>query len=539
GRPCRGVLHLWSLDAADEVFDEALLMGCGSALHLVQALGRAGWRDLPQLWLVTRGTQTVAGAAPTSVAPGALWGLGRTLALEHAELRPTRVDLDPQPSEQDVTLLWDEIAGRSEDEEVAWRHGRRYAGRLVRGLPAGVRLPEHVALLRPDASYLITGGLGGLARALCRWLVAGGARYLVLVSRRGAADGASASTVAELEASGAKVTVCAADVADRGSLGAVLESVSQSMPPVAGIFHTAVGLADAVVSQLSLADLRQGMAAKALGAWNLHVLTASSRLDFFVLYSSGSALLGHAGAAGYAAANTFLDTLAGFRRGTGRPALSVNWGLFAQVGVGAGTVGERLQQGDSESLTAEEGLEVLGRLLAGDFAQMGVARVNMRSFVAFHPRVSRSPYFSRLLETEELRAPGGAFLTTLLAAPSAARAALLASFIQQQVGRVLRLDPTRLDPAAPFKSLGLDSLMGLEVRNGLEAGLGLTLPATLLWTYGNVTALTRHLIEQVNGSAAPEPDPVEDTPTQALTADEADALLETAWAQVQGFSHDT
>ncbi|AKQ65467.1 Malonyl CoA-acyl carrier protein transacylase [Myxococcus hansupus] len=357
--------------------------------------------------------------------------------------------------------------------------------------------------LRGDGTYLVTGGLGGLGFEVAKWLVEQGAGHLVLLGRDASLSPAQQADVAALKAQGARVRVMAADVSDRAQLGRAFAELARGPAPLRGVIHAAGVLDDGVLLQQTVERFRRVMAPKVLGAWNLHVLTRDAPLDFFVLYSSAASLFGAPGQGNYVAANAFLDALAHHRRELGLPGLSINWGPFSEVGLAAAQAnrGERLAQRGSDSLTPAEGNAILGRLLDGGVTQMAVMPLELRQWVEFYPRAKSAPWLSELVPAGSASgAPGAtdvALLETLrLATPREARVAL-ESFVRAQLGRVLRLDSARIDVEAPLQSLGLDSLMGLELRNRLASGLGLSLPASLIWKHPTLDALCVHLQSEV------------------------------------------
>jgi myxalamid-type polyketide synthase MxaB/epothilone polyketide synthase D len=243
-----------------------------------------------------------------------------------------------------------------------------------------------------------------------------------------------------------------------------------------------------------------------LGAWNLHQATLDRDLDAFVLYSSVAATLGSPGQGNYMAGNAFLDALAHHRRGLGLPALSINWGAFSGAGRAAAQAnrGERLAARGLAGMTPSEGERFLGELLELDTAQVTVARLDARQWIEFHPQIAGSSWLSELLRVSAVAAKAaGGLRESLAAADPAARAELAVAFVRRQAAQVLRLDPERIDVHAPLKSLGVDSLMGLELRNRLEAALSLTLPATLIWSHPNVAALTANLLDRLGFGDAP------------------------------------
>jgi myxalamid-type polyketide synthase MxaD len=276
--------------------------------------------------------------------------------------------------------------------------------------------------------------------------------------------------------------------------------VRHRMPPLRGVIHAAGVLDDATLLQMTGEQMRAVMAPKAAGAWALHSATERDPLDFFVMFSSASALLGLAGQANYAAANAFQDGLARHRRRLGRPALSIGWGPWAEVGMAADRSdrGGRLAALGLGSLTRGEGVETFRRLLGGARAYVAVMALDVEVWCSAQTGPV-NPLLDRLRASGE-RGPvpvasAGGLLDALRAAPAATRQPMLLEHVRGRVARILRLELSHVDRDAPLKSMGLDSLMTLELRNRLEADLGLRLSATLVWNYPTVTALAAHLAQ--------------------------------------------
>jgi acyl transferase domain-containing protein/acyl carrier protein len=383
-----------------------------------------------------------------------------------------------------------------------------------------VGMPTQV--VRPDGTYVITGGLGGIGLTVARWLVAQGAQHLVLIGRR-APDRAAAQVVADLQEHGTTVVARQADVTDRAALAAVFTSMAD-MPPIRGVIHAAAVLNDATVLKLDAPGFAQVLAPKVHGAWNLHQLTRDLPLDFFVLFSSVASLIGSSGQGNYAAANAFLDMLAHYRQAQGLPALSINWGAWAEVGLAAerSNRGERLMQQGIASFTPEEGVELLGRLLRYAPVQVGAVLLNLRQWLQAYPGAAALPLFIQLRQTdtaEDVPQSGQhAMRTALEAAEPTQRRALLETHLREQIAQVLRLSPSQIGVRTPLGTIGFDSLLALELRNRLEASLGLALSGTLIWGYPTIQALVPYLAEKMDiplepaKSAAPPPKEPEPAP---------------------------
>jgi acyl transferase domain-containing protein/NADPH:quinone reductase-like Zn-dependent oxidoreductase len=355
---------------------------------------------------------------------------------------------------------------------------------------------------RPDASYLVTGGLGALGLACARWLVAAGARNLVLLGRSAPTPRAEAA-VAELRASGAAVVVEQADVADPVQLRQVIARIQ---PPLRGVLHAAGVVDDAMLAQLTLARFGPVMAPKVRGAWNLTELTASSPLDFFVMFSSGAALLGSPGQANYAAANAFMDALAHRSRRRGMTALSINWGSWAGEGM-AGAVDERHRRRWSAlglaMIEPEDGTHMLQSLLYANRTAQAAALPLVRAKLP--PKLS--PFYAELTAH---RSPGSHsstpgsvsapvdLLASLMSARSGERAGLISAFLAEQVVKVLALGVSyEPDPDRSLMEMGMDSLMAMELRNRIQAALKVQIPVAGLLSGPSLHQLTDQLLAMV------------------------------------------
>jgi NADP-dependent 3-hydroxy acid dehydrogenase YdfG len=494
GGPLRGAVHLWNLDLRDEDqahaadFERAENLGCVSVLHLVQALARTG--GSPRLWLVTRGAQAVGEHEQPVVMQAAVWGMGRVIGhQEHLALWGGLVDLDPAAPAASVEALGRELLQPGREDQVALRAGERYVARLSRDVGLQAAAPVH---LRADASYLITGGFGALGLLTARWMVERGARRLILMGRNGVpersewqAAGHRADTraridaVRELEALGATVVSAAVDVADGESLARYLQQYArEAWPPIRGVVHAAGMVRDQLLLQMDAASFTSVLRPKVRGAWNLHRQLADAPLDFFVLYSSIGSLVAAAGQANYAAGNAFLDALAAYRRRSGRPALSINWGPWAVGMVSELNLVDHYAARGLDVITAKQGMQFLARLMRQPIAQAAVLTANWAKFFEFQPRVN--PMLAHLADAAGGAAADGGqqedFLTALLIADADARAALLGERLRDLVARVMRMDRAKIDLAEPLNVLGLDSMMATELKNRIEVDLHVSVP---------------------------------------------------------------
>jgi amino acid adenylation domain-containing protein len=491
-----GIVHLRSLesDAAPDAADVDLAPGCRSLLYLLQTVIAAGAARPPRLWVVTRGAQPAGptGAVPT-VTGAAVWGMARSLALEHPEFRVGIADLDPADDPRQAALLAEEVLADGPGDQVAFRAGRRYVARLTGG-PALADAPG----LRPDGTYLITGGLGGVARHLAGWLVHGGARHLVLAGRR-EPDEAAADVIRQLEYAGARVRVERVDVADREQVAGLLDRVARAGPPLRGVFHAALVLSDGLLLNQVWDDFRRALPAKVSGAWNLHLLTRGLELDHFVLFSSVASVLGMPGQANYSAASAFLDALANHRRSSGLPGLSVNWGPwdFPNSAGAAAVADQRQQYRGFRPLPPAEALDLLGRVLRADSPQVGIAPFDRPAWCRLYPTAGGS-LLAGECRVASAAPRSGEDGTRLWAAPPAERRAIVEAYLRKQLAGRLGIAPDRLGPNQVLTALGLDSLVVLEVRNRILTDLRVAVPPVAFLERATLARLTDAVMARIN-----------------------------------------
>jgi NADP-dependent 3-hydroxy acid dehydrogenase YdfG/acyl carrier protein len=447
--------------------------------------------------------------------------------------------------------------------------GAKHIGKIVVSqLEERVDSAKHPPIaFREESTYLITGGLGGLGLLVAQWMVEQGARHLVLVGRRGPND-AVRSQLKELEQAGAFVVVAQADVSEAEQVARVLFEIEQSLPPLRGIIHAAGVLDDGILQKLDWEHFAKVLAPKVKGAWNLHTLTQKVPLDDFVLFSSAASLLGSPGQANHVAANAFLDALAYYRRSQGLAGLSINWGAWSDVGAAARRLGgEQMRIKGMGTIAPGQGLQVLSSLLGQGATQVGVLPVKWSTFLGQFLPGSEPPMLSELARQVRQQVKGEQppvkpleLLRQLKEASSGARQNLLMTSIQGTVAKVLGLSPSQLDVQQPLNTMGLDSLMAVELRNWVKTNLGVDMPMVKfmdgLSVAGLATLASEHLTAVHSTSSVTLPsqgeqktarmDPSKGVHAESakqmlakldeLTDEEVDALLNTMLSEEEGKS---
>ncbi|MGB3193281.1 MAG: type I polyketide synthase [Limnoraphis sp.] len=481
--PLKKVIHLWSLDTivpqdlTITTLKSVQRSGCGAALHLVKALIKT--QPLPKLWLVTRGSQSIGSKTePVCVAASPLWGMGRVIALEHPQIWGGLVDLDPQSTASETEMLFKLLVHPHQlEDHLALRGEEVYVPRLVQ---QSVN-PTQPLSLKPNASYLITGGWGALGLQTAKWMIENNARHLVLIGRSQPSP-QQREAIHHLEQQGAKVTVAQADVSDCEELSKIFEQIDTHLPPLKGIIHAAGIGAFQPIEQMTLTQLEAVMAAKVIGGWRLHQLTQHRALDFFVSFSSMTAVWGAIGQAHYAASNCFLEGLTDYRQAQGLPSFTIHWGPW----LGGGMAGEQaLREARNigvEPLSPQQGIAALDQFWRSGHIKTTVANVNWDSFKSLY-QIGRQRLLLEEIQVKPLTKPPetsvqqkAEILQQLKSSPPTQREDLLIAYLQDEIYQVLRKTSSQVDVQQPLNTMGIDSLMALELRNRLKTTLSVDVP---------------------------------------------------------------
>ncbi|WP_319436005.1 type I polyketide synthase [Mycobacterium sp. RTGN5] len=374
----------------------------------------------------------------------------------------------------------------------------RHIGKIV------VQMPKPLQP-RGDRSYLVTGGLGALGLHTAAYLAQLGAGDIVLTSRR-APDAETERAIAAItERFHCRVHVFSADIGDESDAAALLTRIRAELPPLAGVAHLAGVLDDALLPQQDLERFRTTLAPKAYGAHHLHRLTKDDELEFFILYSSASAVLGSPSQANYATANALLDGLVAQRRAQGLTATAVNFGPWGHGGMASSQAAlANLSAQGMMPLEPSAALAALGEAIRHGAAQATVLKANWQRTAKMLGGI-RPPLLDQVLPSGDGVVAGDSeLLRQLQETPVAQRAAFITEFLQREVQGFLRLAQP---PAATsrFLDLGTDSLMAVELRNRLFGQFGgkFDISPTAVFDYPTLAELAGHLVSQLPDSDAP------------------------------------
>lgn len=566
-QPVAGILHTAALacpttpDASPKEVQWTAVDLCASLLPLAHAVHRAQRDEQPRVFVLTRGTQHVLpGDQVNAPWQAPLWALAQAVSTEIPQCPTVLIDLDAPTAPGEADILTELLLTPHQENQLALREHTAYTPRLVpvaretpvpretasaatvrrdTGATQPTRPPSHSAgthVIRPDVTYLVVGGLSGVGGLFADWLVAEGARHLLLTGRSlivpdPDSNDPRAARLARLTSTrNVRTAYAPVDVADEDAMRELLHRRhQQGHPAVAGVVHSALALTPRLLKETTTADIDATLRPKVAGGWTLHRLFPGRELDFFVLFSSHLSLfagLRMAGQVGvYAAANAFIDSLAAHRRARGLPATVVNWSYWSDTGA-AFRLGEQAGQSVTAAGTTPLTPEDAPDLFTAVLATHGVVRcvpVDWHEYLRETPRDAGNPLLHHLrrpsddapakeaappepVEPERRQHPAErpAWPTSRsepLPAPDpherlGAGHDDLTKWLVDQVAEVLGIRSDAFEPNRPPRRLGLDSLLAAEIGTRLRSERGIEATVQDILRAPSLTVLAERLSEK-------------------------------------------
>ncbi|KAJ9248853.1 hypothetical protein DTO195F2_8710 [Paecilomyces variotii] len=371
------------------------------------------------------------------------------------------------------------------------------------------------ALLNPDATYILIGGTGGLGRSMAKWLSTKGARNVVLVSRSGKIDSKVQVLIDELAKNGTNIIVKPCDVSQQQSVETLIDSLSH-LPPIRGVVHGAMVLKDMLYENMTLDDFNAVISSKVDGAWNLHYALARSPLDFFIALSSVAGVVGNRGQAAYSAANVFLDGFMEYRKSRGLPGTSIDLAAVSDVGYLADTDPSRqkevLKNIGGETIDESEVLALLAAAIKGDLDRScsGQCITGLDLTNSIDSFWAHDAKFKAIREAAEASAGTTARDGAVVPLHQSLKKAdskdtahqLVYESLVVKLSEVLGISVDDMDPTVTVSSLGLDSLVAIEIRNWIARETEANVQVLELLSSGSLGSLVDIVLRKskINGN---------------------------------------
>ncbi|MBL3656243.1 type I polyketide synthase [Fulvivirga sediminis] len=470
-----------------------------SAFHLITALkaiNELHLKQYPKLTLVTNGGKPIE-SSMINVEHAPLIGLGRVIANELPQFETQQIDLSLHANNVEIDALVNLLQNKlAKEPEVAIRNNSTYVARLERTKPDVFKIKN--TTFSSEGYYFIT-GYNGIAFRLVEWIYEKGARNFVLASRSGKVDEYVKEKIDSLSSRGAVFDIITCDVSEYFSLKSIFETKFKKNN-LKGIIHAAGLINASPLVELDSAEYSNILAPKVTGGWNLHLLSQNYDLDIFLLFSSASSMIGLSGQASYVAANAFLDSLAQYRAMLGQTAIAVNWGVMNDTGMVANAQ-DMAKYAEAEGFiptSMQEAVNALEHIIFQKPTNIGIFKIKPEQTAEFFPALGASNYFSNLLKKQEQNGNGQNLLQTLELLPDKEEKLLaLENHLKQLTSQIIKTTADKLSADMRFKSLGIDSIMAVQLRNKLEKDLSLKLSVTNIWEYPTIAEYADFLLNRV------------------------------------------
>jgi acyl transferase domain-containing protein/NAD(P)-dependent dehydrogenase (short-subunit alcohol dehydrogenase family)/SAM-dependent methyltransferase/acyl carrier protein len=496
------MLELGDTTVSSEVPD-LTLDNAVAVLELLQAVSVAG-SDRSTIWLVTKGAAAIENEGAVNLPSVIADAMARTARIEHPELSIRWVDLPLKPAERDWLRLDQLIREGSREPSIAIRQGKLIVPRLV---PLSTVVSGDVKPCRfsPDAAYLVTGAYGGLGFRTARWMAERGARCIFMVGRREPSNEIR-EQILKLNNGAVRIHALVADISERRDVEKIFEQIAESGAELRGVVHAAGTLDDGTLLQQTREKFAKVFAPRVKGSWLLDEFSRKYSLDFFVLFGSAASVLESGGLSNYAAANGFLNALSRQRQREGLPSTTIAWGPWSEIGITTylKDTGRAARLGLS-TFSPEKGIELLEQAISSGLPEVATLPVDWRVFLRQVP-VGNAAFFEEVTPPPSDDPPSSTrpdqLKSLLETTPAENRLSVIKQHVRARIIDVLRLASAfRLRDDQPLPELGLDSLMALELKNGLQKDLGVTLTPNFFFEYPTLDLAAMYLNARLVGAS--------------------------------------
>lgn len=440
--------------------------------------------------VITNGTQLLDKDTQTNLNGALLVGLLRTLENEYNQIEFLQIDISYECKTDELqhiskAALLDKIY-----KEIALRNESGYAITL-----SPLTKVSTVKAIHPDATYIVSGGNNGLGFETVKWLTNKGAGTVIILSRSGLNEKLQLESE-QLMNKGVQIISIKCDVSDSAAVKETISYIQSHYPTVKGVFHAAGILDDVLFDSITAEKFEQTLQPKANGAWNLHQAFSSHTLDIFVLFSSVAGILGSAGQSNYAAANTFLDALSEYRTKNGLAATSVSWGNIAEVGLAArqDNRGNRLVEHGLQLIYPSQLPKYFDAVFLSDKAHLIAMDIDFDKWAAFNTQTTDNFFYSKVIQPKHTRVEE----KSIYDYPSAEAAVNhIKVQIRKFVASFTKIPENRIKNDDTFNSMGIDSLLALQIKNKLQETFKLTMNVAVMWAHPTVQKMTDFIVKEL------------------------------------------
>jgi len=524
---CNKIIHTWSLDipSAEHMNLDGLKLanklGTNAALQLLKAVDSVGSHVISEngLWFVTRGVHLInEHEGHIEIGQSSLWGMARVIG--HQEFHSIYggiIDLAIESFDDEKCVI-NELYSNDNEDQIAFRAGKRYVARIQEALIEQNPDKLYPIHFEAHATYLITGGLGSLGIETVKWMTKHGGRRFILLGRSNLPERTiwcslepdhpsynKVQHILELERLGAVIHIISADISNETELfNSIKYFEAQGWPEIKGVIHSAGVAVPQLMLDMSLEQFNDILYPKIYGGWNLHQYFKDRNLDFFISYSSVASLVVSPGQSNYSAGNAFLDSLSYYRAQMGKPALTINWGPWGDIGMATQLdLNKFFVERGLYPMSTSEGLKSLQRALSQTSPQVAVIGANWNRVLDYNYPRDVKPSLLSLICTEALVSSTSSMdnkhlLDQLLdKGNQEEQLSLIKTYLITTVASVLRVDPQKINEQETLTSWGLDSMMAIELRGILEKECQVNIAVVVLLKGINIVDLAQLVFDKL------------------------------------------
>lgn len=473
--------------------DFNLYLECG-VLSLQNIVNQLEAQQLAKpIFVITNGSFVLDFDKQVNLNASLLIGLINTIQNEYSNIPIKQIDLPFNFTSNDFSLVLNSLQ-INENKITIIRQNNIYTNQLE-------LINENQAIEKVhftnEGTHLITGGTSGLGLELAKYLSQQGATHIALISRSGLKE-KTQEAINEIKANGTQVAVLKCDVANKEQLQSTIATIETSMPNIIGVYHAAGILNDGLLATFTKDDFNNIIQTKSIAALHLHELFAEHHLEQFVLFASIASILGTKAQANYNAANAFLNELAAFRRNNNQNAIAINWGNIAEVGLAAADEkrGNALQQMGMQAIAVNELKQCFDKIFQYNLAEIVPVKLDYNEWSNSYKSIKQNAFFANVVEQDMITQQTSDGILNASNLPQAKKN--INERIKQFVSKITKIPSNKIKDDATFKSLGIDSLMALQLKDNLQEAFQLQLTVASIWANPTTEKYTNFIANELN-----------------------------------------
>lgn len=497
---CSGLEDSCGLEAKADSFDH--VQGLFTA---VKAAVEMGMDDKMKVKILTRDVQALDNKKAINMTQSMLWGFSKVLSIEYATMYGGIIDIDEESMSGDASLLVEEMKGGCVEEVCIKNGNKRYVSKLMKHTEYMKNKKEQLKpiTVSENGTYLITGGTGTLGLVYANCLIEKGAKKLVLMSRRAPKDNV-VEQMNQWKEMGVESMVLNADVTSFDSLKEGIESLPEQFRDIRGVVHAAGTLRDSMIKEMTWEDFETVLMPKVKGTLNVYRVLDKAELDFFIMLSSITSVVGNMGQSNYAAANYYMNSFAQQMQQSGQAGFTFCWGPWSSGGMATenDAIAKNIANMGMQAFSIELGSQIIQEFIEQPYTNLMVADINWEKLNDNFSGAGKKEFLQKLtlefVKEEGQEQIDTSFLDKLTNLPKDKRKDLLIETMQKTCGKVMGFSKEQLlDVNASFNEQGADSLMIFSMRTSINKMLHTDINVSTFFNYPTITKLANYLLDEV------------------------------------------